>query len=182
MKFPKLQIPKITFKKEYWTWMFLFTMIAVGILIYIYREPIGQIFPEANNASVIDLLNEDEITTSSDKKVAINNDTNLISEDNNFVETEIFAETAQAGNGITHLARRALDKYLAEHGQNANLLTQAHKTYIEDYMQNSIGDGWLQLGQKVNFSKTLIEKAVDSAMQLNNLQLQNISSILNMVE
>jgi hypothetical protein len=182
MKFPKLHIPKITFKKEYWTWMFLCTLIAVGVLIYIYREPIGQIFPEANNASVIDLLDESEITTSSNKKIATNNDTNLVSNDGNFAETETFTETAQHGDGITHLARRALDKYLEEHGQNASLLTKAHKTYIEDYMQNSIGDGWLQLGQKVNFSKSLIEKAINSSLLLNNVQLQNISSILNMVE
>lgn len=182
MKFPKLHIPKITFKKEYWTWMFLFTLIAVGILIYIYREPIGQIFPEANNASVIDLLDEEEMTTSSDKKVATNNDTNLISEDDNFIETETFTETAQSGDGITHLARRALDKYLAEHGQNASLLTKEHKTYVEDYMQNAIGDGWLQEGQKISFSKTLIEGAIDSALQLTNAQLQNISSLLMLVE
>lgn len=179
MKFPKIGIPKITFKKEYWTWVFLLTLIAVGVLIYIYREPIGEIFPQAQNASVIDLLDEEEITTSSKS--------NVITEkkdikDVDFSETNIFTEKAESGDGITKLARKAMNEYLEEHGQNASLLTQAHKTYIEDYMQNATGNGWLQVGESISFSKTLIEKAIDSALQLTDAQLNNISSLLTLVE
>ncbi len=179
MKLPKIRIPKITFKKEYWTWVFLFTLIAVGVLIYIYREPIGQVFPQAENASIIDLLDEEEITTSSEDKVT-KEETEI--EDEDFVETNIFTETAQSGDGITHLARKAMNQYLNEHGQNASLLTRAHKTYIEDYLQNTIGDYGLQVGEKISFSKNLIEKAIDSALQLTDAQLNNISSLLLLVE
>ncbi|MDD5221373.1 MAG: hypothetical protein PHV47_02110 [Candidatus Pacebacteria bacterium] len=180
MKLPKIRMPKIAFKKEYWTWIFLFTLIAVGILIYIYREPIGQIFPKAENASIIDLLDEEEITTSSEEEIAEEEKIEL--EDEYFTETNIFTETAQSGDGITHLARRAMNQYLNEHGQNASLLSRAHKTYVEDYLQNTIGDYGLQIGEKISFSKTLIEKAIDSALQLTNAQLDNIDSLLLLVE
>lgn len=91
-----------------------------------------------------------------------------------------YEETAEAGEGITHLARKALKNYLREKGSNLNL-TAEHKIYIEDYLQNKIGDFPLQRGQKLSFSEELIKEAIDSALQLTPQQLANLSQYAQMV-
>jgi len=171
---------KIKFKKEYFTWMLLALLIFVGALIYVYREPIGKIFPKTQNAAVVDLLNGEEgVTSQATGSTAISPNNTIATPQEDLSETNIYTETAQVGDGITHLARKALGKYLDEHGQNASVLTPAHKLFIEDYMQKATGNGWLQLGQKVTFSKVLIEKAIEASLQLTNAQLKNLNLILS---
>lgn len=177
---------KLKLKKEYWTWFILIALVAIGVVIYVYREPIGKIFPQAENAAIVDLLGDEEDTDTGvktrDTEIAENTtDTEI---DMNFQETNIYTQTAVAGDGITHLARKALNSYLNEHDQNASLLTPEHKIFIEDYMQNATGNYWLTVGQKISFSTNLIEKAIDASLQLTDAQLQNIHSItsLSMVE
>ncbi|HHE76581.1 MAG TPA: hypothetical protein ENL27_01200 [Candidatus Parcubacteria bacterium] len=89
------------------------------------------------------------------------------------VGQNVYEETAEAGEGITHLARKALKQYLDEQGSDLDL-TPEHKVYIEDYMQKKTGDRWLQLGEKVSFSKELIEEAINKAQELTPQQLDNL--------
>jgi hypothetical protein len=84
-----------------------------------------------------------------------------------------YEQTAQQGEGITHLARRALKEYLQETGQGVEL-TKEHKVYIEDYIQKKTGDRWLNLGEKISFSEDLIKEAIDSSLQLTDQQLDNL--------
>ncbi|TSC75446.1 MAG: Uncharacterized protein G01um101430_288 [Parcubacteria group bacterium Gr01-1014_30] len=84
-----------------------------------------------------------------------------------------YEQTAQSGEGVTHLARRALGEYLAKSGQGADL-TVEHKIYIEDYIQKKTGDEWLDLGQTVSFSEDLIREAVEASWQLTDEQLENL--------
>lgn len=89
-------------------------------------------------------------------------------------ETEgSFVESAQAGDGLTHLARRAMNNYL-EKSPNSSL-TAEHKVYIEDYLRKKVGfqDG-VHVGTSVEFSKSLIQEAIASSEQLTDSQLQNI--------
>lgn len=88
-------------------------------------------------------------------------------------EKKIYEETAQAGEGITHLARKALKKYLEEKGASLNL-TAEQKIYIEDYVQKKTGDRWLTLGEKITFSENLIAEAISQAQQLSSEQLENL--------
>jgi hypothetical protein len=91
-----------------------------------------------------------------------------------------YEEEAQPGDGITHLARRALKKYLAEKGKNLNL-TPEHKVYIEDYLQKKTGDYWLKVGQKLTFSEELIKEAIEKAQGLTQEQLQNLTQYSRLV-
>ena len=84
-----------------------------------------------------------------------------------------YEQTAQQGEGITHLARRALKEYLQETGQGVEL-TKEHKVYIEDYIQKKTGDRWLNLGEKISFSEDLIKEAIDSSLHLTDQQLDNL--------
>lgn len=87
-------------------------------------------------------------------------------------ETKIYEETAEPGEGITHLARKALREYLKEKGSPN--LTPEHKIYIEDYLQKKTGDQGLAVGEKKSFSEDLIKEGINKAQQLTPEQLENL--------
>jgi predicted negative regulator of RcsB-dependent stress response len=89
-------------------------------------------------------------------------------------ETEnSFVESASKGDGTTKLARRALANYLEKNPDSA--LTAEHKIYIEDFLRKNVTPkGKIAVGQSVEFSKDLIQKAINSSKNLNERQLQNL--------
>lgn len=93
-------------------------------------------------------------------------------------KTLIYEETAQKGEGITHLARRALKRYLTERGIN---LTPEQKLYAEDYIQKKTGNYWLKLGEKLTFSQDLIEEAIQKAQSLSPEALKNLTKFVKLV-
>ena len=89
-------------------------------------------------------------------------------------ETETsFVEQAEAGNGTTHLARRALAHYLEKNPDSS--LTAEHKVYIEDYLRKNVGyTGTVTTKTSVNSTRTLINQAIEKSKTLNDKQLQNL--------
>ncbi|PIT98051.1 MAG: hypothetical protein COT71_02835 [Candidatus Andersenbacteria bacterium CG10_big_fil_rev_8_21_14_0_10_54_11] len=85
-----------------------------------------------------------------------------------------YVEVAQAGDGITHLARRATTRWLSEN-QAGFTVTDEHRIYIEDYIQNRLGNQGLEVGEQMTISFDLISEAVSSAQQLSDSQLQHLS-------
>lgn len=85
----------------------------------------------------------------------------------------VYEVEAQAGDGLTHVARRA---YQAHHGDNPEL-TPEHEVFIEDYIQKNLNHstGWLQLGETVEVPQELIDEAIEEAQELTEDQLQNLS-------
>ena len=88
-------------------------------------------------------------------------------------ETETsFVETAAKGDGSTNLARRALANYLEKNPDSS--LTAEHKIYIEDLLRRQVSDGHLKIGDKREFSKDTIAKAIEKSKSLNDKQLKNL--------
>lgn len=88
-------------------------------------------------------------------------------------ETETsFIESAQKGDGATHLARRALANYLEKNPDSS--LTIEHKIYIEDYLRKNVPHDRLTIGSSIEFSKDLIQGAIEQSKQLNDQQLQHL--------
>jgi len=83
----------------------------------------------------------------------------------------VYSETAQKGDGITHLARRALKEYLQA---NHLKMSPEQKVYMEDYLQNHTGNRMLMVGEKISFSRSLIEEAISHAQHLTQNQLRNL--------
>lgn len=83
----------------------------------------------------------------------------------------VATEIAQTGDGITHLARRALATYLASEtiGLNAEQLV-----YAEDFLQNLTGTQLLNVGEIITFSAQDIETSITGALELTDLQLENL--------
>jgi hypothetical protein len=92
---------------------------------------------------------------------------------------ENYTEKAAKGEGVTHLARKALKRYLSF--EPVPSLTKEHKIYIEDYMKDRIGSFKLKVGQEITFSSSLIKEAISSAMKLTQNQLNNLKQYSKLV-
>ena len=103
-----------------------------------------------------------------------------ISEGQRRVDGKTYREVAGKAEGITHLARRALKKYLQANPQQFQV-TPEHKVYIEDYLAKSLGGRWLMEGEEIEFSTDLIEEALTKAEGLTPAQLQNLSQYSQLV-
>jgi type II secretory ATPase GspE/PulE/Tfp pilus assembly ATPase PilB-like protein len=90
-------------------------------------------------------------------------------------ETKIqsYKFVAQRGEGLTHLARKALKRYLTEEATDLHL-TPEHKVYIEDYIQKRLGGRWLRLGEEVEISFDLIKEGIDASQKLKAQDLENL--------
>jgi len=91
-----------------------------------------------------------------------------------------YLEVAQAGEGVTHLARRATNRWLAEN-QAGYSVSDEHRIFIEDYIQNQLGSGQLELGGSQTISFDLIKEAVAAAGQLDDQQLQNLTQYVSVL-
>lgn len=124
-----------------------------------------------NEEGSIEVQEEENATVSekkpvSQEKPAVSNATSQ--------ETEgSFIETAGRGDGRTHLARRALANYLEKNPDSS--LTAEHKIYIEDYLRKNVGQkGSVRIGTSLEFSKDLVNRAIESSKKLNDKQLKNL--------
>jgi polyhydroxyalkanoate synthesis regulator phasin len=83
-----------------------------------------------------------------------------------------FVETAAKGDGSTILARRAIANYLEKNPDSS--LTAEHKIYMEDLLRRQVKDGGMKIGDKREFSKDMIAKAIEKSKSLNEKQLKNL--------
>lgn len=96
------------------------------------------------------------------------------------IEGEKIVEVAKKGEGITHLARRALKQYLGDNLQPFEV-TPEHKVYIEDYIAKKMGGRPLKLGEKLEISGDLIKEAIEKAENLSPEQLKNLEQYSQLV-
>jgi len=155
-------------------------VLAGGIYAYTQRDSSRSILPEEFSESSENLESEQAENVEQAVEQA-NESTELEVQETPagiggpiIAESEVFTETAQKGDGVTHLARRALASYLEKTGGDAEL-TKEHKVYIEDYLQNKTSDEMLETGQQKTFLKSLIEEAIQKSKTLTSEQLQNIA-------
>mgnify|MGYP001286311705 CR=1 FL=1 len=84
-----------------------------------------------------------------------------------------FVETAERGDGLTHLARKATANYLEKNPDSS--LTVEHRIYIEDYLRKAVThEGGVKIGTSVEFSKDLIGQAIAQSKTLSEGQLKNL--------
>lgn len=171
--------------------IFIVAAIALGIYSYSQRaedlsdEDIASLLEtkgdEADQGDTEDVPAEEGGQTGIPKEQAPSKGT-VVTPDLSEEKDGSYVETAEAGDGMTHLARRALTHAL-ESNSDWNLSAE-QKVYIEDYLQKQVGGNQaLNPGSKVEFSKEMMNQAVENARGLNEAQLakirpfaQNVSS------
>lgn len=97
-------------------------------------------------------------------------------QDKNFapdLSNATFEQTAQKGQGVTHLARASLAEYLASQPDTA--LTAEHKIYVEDYLKDLKGERELEIGESVEFSAADIQTGIEKAKKLKPEELENLT-------
>lgn len=85
-----------------------------------------------------------------------------------------YVEVAQKGDGLTHLARRATTRYLADR-ETGYTVTKEHRIYIEDYIKDNLKRHPMTIGMEETISFDLIKEAVESASKLSEQQLKNLT-------
>jgi len=96
-------------------------------------------------------------------------------------ENGTIIEKTAPGEGITHLARRALKNYTKDNPENTENITNEHKIYIEDYIKDSIGSRPLEVGEEITFSEDLIKEAINASLELTPEQLNNLEKYSSLV-
>ncbi len=160
-------------------------IVALAILaggIYLYTSQKNEqagLFPEGNLADIQEQLpdseqgfvpgTESEISQTAEQNNELESIQKIIPEGRK--ENNKIIEKAAKGDGVTHLARRALKDYLKDHPQE---LTNEHKIYIEDYLKDRIGSKPLEIDEEISFSEDLIKEAIDASLELTPEQLKNL--------
>ncbi len=88
----------------------------------------------------------------------------------------IYEETAEKGEGITHLARRVVNNFLSyaeDSGLMEIITSRKTNLCLEDYLQNKTGNELLKVGEKRVFTADLLEKAVLSCGLIKNVCTTN---------
>lgn len=88
------------------------------------------------------------------------------------VEGENYKVTAVKGEGLTHLARKAMNQYLEKNPNDQ--VTSLHKIYIEDYLRKQVAASPIEIGHAETFSQGMIEQAIAASQKLSAKQLDNL--------
>ncbi len=157
--------------------IFIVAAIALGIYSYSQRaenlsdEDIASLLETKGDEAKDSAAEGDEAKTEGDETTS--KGTTVTPELSEEKEAS-FVETAEAGDGMTHLARRALTHAL-ESNPDWNLSAE-QKVYVEDYLQkNAGGNQALNPGSKIEFSKEMMNKAIENARGLSEAELARIT-------
>lgn len=153
-------------------------LILVGGFAFFGKEKIN----ENSNSEKVNLNNViNEIKTSLDNGQTTENRVKQDAKNETIkIESKNIVVNAEKGDGVTHLARKALKKYLSENGGEGEL-TKEHKIYIEDYLKDRIGSRPLEIGDKISFSEDLIAQAIDSSLNLSVDDLTHLENYSRLV-
>ncbi|MDX1608228.1 MAG: hypothetical protein R3251_03395 [Candidatus Spechtbacterales bacterium] len=87
--------------------------------------------------------------------------------------------TAQNGEGVTHLARKAVAQFATATGTE---LSAEQKLYAEDYLKDIKGSFLLEAGDEVTFTAAEVEEAVNEALALEAWEIENLSQFTQNVQ
>jgi len=146
-----------------------FVNLALGLIVALAMFGIFSYFANGGNMQAgifSSIYNSDEEEKSEEVEV----EKNIITGD--------YVEQAQLGEGLTHLARRAISTHLEE---TESSLNPEQRIFAEDYIQKKLGSGPLMLGQEVTISKSLVTEAISLANELTPEQEHNLEQYSSLV-
>lgn len=89
------------------------------------------------------------------------------------------SQTAQKGDSMTKLARRAIKGYLEKNGKT---LTSEQKIYAEDYVRKITPAQKIKSGQTLTFNEETIRTAVEKSEKLTEKQIKNLGKFVPLVK
>ncbi len=88
-------------------------------------------------------------------------------------------QTAQKGDSMTTMARRAVRGYLEKNGKT---LSSEQKIYAEDYVRKLTPAQKIRSGQTLSFSEEVIKTAIDKSEKLTEKQIKNLGKFVPLVK
>lgn len=89
-----------------------------------------------------------------------------------------YEEAAEKGEGITNLVRRAVKRYSEENNVE---ISSEHKVFVEDYVQNCIGDKVIQIGETITITEDLITEGLNKSQGLAESELEHLENFSELV-
>lgn len=89
------------------------------------------------------------------------------------------SQTAQKGDSMTTMARRAVKGYLE---RNSKTLSNEQKIYAEDYVRKLTPAQKIKSGQTLSFSEDVIKTAVEKSEKLTEKQIKNLGKYVPLVK
>lgn len=156
--------------------VFIVAAIALGIYSYSQRSSESlndEMLASTTDESVDAAITEDSVAAPEETSVSSGSSTTNVAPGETSRETATsFVVSAEKGDGMTHLARRALMDYLEKNPDSR--LSGEHKVYIEDWLRKQHPRSPVYVGSSVEFSKDMIRQAIDQSQTLTPNQLQNL--------
>ena len=154
-------------------------ILAGGVYLYTYQKKGGFISEKATSTEILqeEQLPEEKIPAEIPGEISQKEQEKKEIKEIVGGTEKVYTEKAEKGEGITHLARKALKDYLKEHPDKK--LSNEHKVYIEDYLKDRILEKrtkskFLEIGEEISFSSDMIEEAINSSLNLTPKQLDNL--------
>ncbi|MBI2462622.1 MAG: hypothetical protein HYV65_00010 [Candidatus Spechtbacteria bacterium] len=85
---------------------------------------------------------------------------------------DFITEQAVRGEGMTHLARHAITRYLKD--KNITLSPE-QRVYAEDFARKAMGPAQVHVGDNLSFSTQLLDQSITKAQNLSEGQIHNLS-------
>ncbi len=156
--------------------VFIVVLVAVAMKEYTFKE----IFSETSNRiitqtedmfSLREKNSEEDVLLENTETEDNEEETKIVS-----IKSKSYKEVAEKGEGLTHLARKAVTKYMEEEGIE---LSDEERIYVEDYVQKRLSSEkseprFLELGEEVEVPRELIEDGIEMAEQLTPAQVENL--------
>lgn len=160
-------------------------LVAAIILVISFNSFQNEKEAGQNNQPEPSAQTEQDKSDDSENAASSNNTANAeeknpenISASNNAVKSDA-TQTAQKGESMTHLARRAIKGYLESNGKT---LTSEQKIYAEDYVRKNTPAQKLKVGQSITFGEEVIETAVEKSEKLTEKQIKNLEKFVPLVK
>ena len=154
-------------------------ILAGGVYLYTYQKKGGFISEKATSTEILpeEQLPEEGIPAEIPGEISQKEPEKKEIKEIVGGTEKVYIEKAEKGEGITHLARKALKDYLKEHPDKK--LSNEYKVYIEDYLEDRILEKrtkskFLEIGEEISFSSDMIEEAINSSLNLTQKQLDNL--------
>jgi hypothetical protein len=131
--------------------------------------------PNENDNSSEGTTNNSSTDQEQSDDISNTNDTVEVPEDTEVVvvnpDTSDITVKAAQGDGVTHLAREAVDRYITDNSIEG--IEPGHRVYMETTLKNQYYQESLEVGQEITFTGSDLSQVVKDAQNLNEHQLAN---------
>ncbi len=135
--------------------------------------------PSASTQTKQDNIDNPENTASSNTTASAAEETSESTKASNNADQTGVAQTAQKGDSMTTMARRAVKGFLEKNGKT---LSSEQKIYAEDYVRKLTPTQKIKSGQTLTFSEETIKTAVEKSEKLTEKQIKNLGKFVPLVK